>query len=133
LRFQSPLVEPDVQISRIRLSDKVRVRSTHRLVTPTVDCRSRTTPDHPSFPSARVSQAVLRYSRRRVEALDLLSLTEPISCGASTSANAPYGEETDTAEHDSAGLWDRLRGNNCDTGRTQKGTARGNYRLHARN
>jgi hypothetical protein len=32
-------------------------------------------PDHPSFPSARTSQAVLRYSRRRVEALDLLSLT----------------------------------------------------------
>ena len=32
------------------------------------------TPDHPSFPSARASQALLRYSRRRVEALDLLSL-----------------------------------------------------------
>jgi hypothetical protein len=35
------------------------------------------TPDHPSFPSARASQAVLCNSRRRVEALDLLSLDLP--------------------------------------------------------
>jgi peroxiredoxin len=32
------------------------------------------TPDHSSFPSARASQAVLRCSRRRVQALALLSL-----------------------------------------------------------
>ena len=32
-----------------------------------------TTPDHPSFPSARASQAVVRYSRRRLDALDFLS------------------------------------------------------------
>ena len=32
------------------------------------------TPDHPSLPSARASQIVKRYSRLRVEALDLLSL-----------------------------------------------------------
>lgn len=65
---------------------------------PSVDRRSRTTPDRraygtltlakrqmraitasrrrpsPSFPSPRASQAVLRYSRRRVEASDSLSL-----------------------------------------------------------
>ena len=36
--------------------------------------RGAATPDHPSFPSARSSQAVLRYFRRRVEALAFLSL-----------------------------------------------------------
>jgi hypothetical protein len=34
------------------------------------------TPDHPSFPSPRASQAVPRRSRRRVEALDLLSVDD---------------------------------------------------------
>ena len=34
------------------------------------------TPDHLSFPSAHASQAVLRYSRRRFEALDLLSFVQ---------------------------------------------------------
>jgi hypothetical protein len=32
------------------------------------------TPDHPSFPSVHASQAVLRYCRPRVEAVDLQSL-----------------------------------------------------------
>lgn len=36
------------------------------------------TPNHPSFPSARASQPVLRYSRRRVAALDLLSLAQTL-------------------------------------------------------
>ena len=42
------------------------------------------TPDHPGFPSPRASQAVLRYSRRCVEALDLLATGWLISlCGSS--------------------------------------------------
>ena len=31
-------------------------------------------PDHPTFPSARASQAMLRYSRWRVEVLELVYL-----------------------------------------------------------
>lgn len=61
----------------------VRIRSTRHLVTPTVDHRSRATPApaappaHPSFPLVQASQDVLRCSRRRVGALDLLSFGEP--------------------------------------------------------
>jgi hypothetical protein len=38
-------------------------------------------PNHPTFPSPRASQAVLRYFRRRVEALDFANPTWVLRAG----------------------------------------------------
>ena len=51
------------------------------------------TPDHLSSLSARASQAVLRYSRRRFEALDLLSLTVKVEHDLTLAARSNLGQD----------------------------------------